>query len=337
MSVGTGLDSKFLWKEQSAISTLGTGQRSVWFRNHEYSFNKKPNLVTSDYAASHEIGITKEVSHFVSGRIRAEMDMTTIVDVLKAFMGSISSTQQGATSEYKHILKFGANFKYFKALLDEGGLSSALYKNYIGNAINSFTLFVPRMDTVYWDTRTIGQTNETGSDPGTPSFAVDELTVGWSGFKTYIGTAGATTIAAMAHWKDPFTMKLDMSRDLNADNYQSDQLGYTDDIVDGKVRAAVNFVTKLRTTHRIADFEAGTEVALGIVLDTGVAIPSGNGSNYKMEIIFPRGRYASYDLEIPGEGTIEPVVDFFPMIDKTATYSVAINVFNNTTAYANAT
>lgn len=337
MSVGTGFDSELLLKEQSALATLGAGQRSIWLRRHEHSFNKKPNLVTSDYAANHEIGITKEVSHFISGRIRAELDMTTIVDVLKWFMGSITTAQQGATSEYKHTMKFGADFKYFKAFMDEGALSSALYKNYIGNAINSFTLFVPRMDTVYWDARTIGQTNETGSDPGTPSFTADEQTVAWSGFKTYVGTAGTTTIGGMAsQWKDPFTMKLDMSRDVNADNYQSDQLGYTDDIVDGKVRAAVNFVTKLRTTHRIADFEAGTEVAIGIVLDTGVAIPSGNGSNYKMEIIFPRGRYASYDREVPGEGTIEPVVDFFPMYDKTATYSVRIDVYNATTSYPNA-
>jgi hypothetical protein len=337
MSVGTGLDSKLLLKEQSALATLGTGQRSVWLRRHEAGFHKVPNYVTSDYAASSEIGISKQISHFVTGRLRFELDMSTIVDVLKWFMGSITTAQQGATSEYKHTLKFGTAFKYFKALIDEGGMSSALYKNYIGNAINSFSLFVPRMDTVYCDCRATGQTNETGSDPGTPSFAVDELTVAFNGFKVYVGTAGATTIAAMSQWKDPFSAKFDMSRDLNADNFQSDQLGYTDDIVDGKVRAAVNFVTKLRTTHRIADFEAGTETSLGIVLDTGVAIPSGNGSNYKMEIVFPRGVFTTYERAIDGEGTIEPVVDFIPMIDKTATYSVRIDVYNNTTTYPNAT
>jgi len=84
-------------------------------------------------------------------------------------------------------------------------------------------------------------------------------------------------------------------------------------------------------------FRSRNRGCYGIVLDTGVAIPSGNGSNYKMEIIFPRGRYASYDREVPGEGTIEPVVDFLPMLDKTATYSVVINVYNDTVSYPNAT
>lgn len=340
MTVGTGLKSVLMLKEQSAINTLGTGQREVYLRPHSYAFNRKPNLVTSDYATSAEIGITKEVSHFIPGQIRFEMDTTTIVDVLKWFMGNISSAPAGATSEYIHTLKFGNAFKYFKSFINQGGLSSAVYRNFIGNAINQFSIFVPRMDTVYCDARCIGQTNETGvvGDYGALAYTPDEQTIGWSGFKTYVGTAGLTTIVALAasQWKDPFSCKIDMSRDVNADNYQSDQLGYTDDIVDGKVRSAVNFVTKLRTTNKITSFEAGTEVALGIVLDTGLAIPSGNGSNYKVEFVFPRCKIL-YDTEVNSEGTIEPVVDFLPMIDKTATYSMIVRVYNNTVSYPNST
>jgi len=357
MTVGTGLKSILMLKKQSAIATLGTGQREVYLRPLSYSFNRTPNLVTSDYATSKEIGITKEISHFVPGSLRFDLDTTTIVDMLELFLGSLSTAQAGATSEYLHTLKFGAldaPFKYFKAFVQQGGLATKIYRNFIGNAISQFSIFVPRMDVAYCDIKTIGQTNEVGAienythvDPDsiTTTYTADEQTVAWGGFYTYVGTAGATAILGTPsgsiigtsnQWKDPFSCTISMSRDVNADNFISDQLGYTDDIVDGKVRSSVNFVTKLRSTHKIATFEAGTEVSLGIILDTGLAIPSGNGSNYKMELIFPRCKLV-YSTEINSEGTIEPVVDFYPMIDKTAGYSMKIIVYNNTSSYPAAT
>lgn len=334
MTVGTGLQSKLKLMEQSTISTLGANQREVYLRPLEWEFDKQTNFVTSDYIANAEMGITKEISHFIPGKIRAEIDMETIVDVLKWMMGSLAApAQQGGTAEYKHVLKFGTAFKFFKAFEDNGGISS--YYNYIGNVISAMTIFINRMDTAYFDARTIGQTYETGASI-TPSYPENDLTVAWSGFKTYVGAAGQTTISGIStQWKDPYSARIDFSRNFDADNIQSDQLGYTDDITDGKIDMNVNFVTKSRSTSHIATYLAGTEKSLGIVLDTGLPIPSGVG-NYKMEIIFPRGRFTSYPRPVDSERSIEPAVNFKPMRDKTAGYSVMINVHNNITTYPDA-
>jgi hypothetical protein len=63
----------------------------------------------------------------------------------------------------------------------------------------------------------IGQTSGTGSNPGTPSLAADNLTFAYGDIAYWTDTAGSVDISAMDSWTDPFDFEMNLMR-LNASN-----------------------------------------------------------------------------------------------------------------------
>lgn len=336
-NVGTANLTTVLIKEEPSFAGAITTATSVWLRKNRAFFQRVPNIVPSDYANAYQPGIAKEVFHTTAGLLAFEMDCTTIGWLLKWFMGSKTSTIQGATSEYKHVFKPGITLKSSKVFTDLGGLSSALNEDFKGQAPDRLAFIANILETVKGESVFLGQTDESGAGPGAATYAEDNLTVAHGNVSYYIGTAGEATIAGMTRWNDPYYMRLDMARNRKVDNFISDGTGKSSGITDGVLNATVNLITTLTTNNKYSTFRSGTEVAFGCRLDTNVAIPSGNGSNYKLDIIIPRCKISNYDVNADGIGTILPAVNLMPMKDPALAYALSFELFNNTTTYADAT
>jgi hypothetical protein len=65
--------------------------------------------------------------------------------------------------------------------------------------------------------------------------------------------------------------------------YNSDGTGKPTGIYEGEPGINLKLATELSTNHKMAIFEAGTEIAMGITMDTGVQ--AGTGLNYKLHVL----------------------------------------------------
>lgn len=337
-NLGTGKKSVVLLKEEPTwAGTINTAS-SVFLRPKEYDFQKVPSIVQSTHAAATELGFAKKVVESALGMQGFEVDMTSIGWLLKWIMGNKTSVIQGATSEYKHTFKFGTGIKSVKSFVNEGGLSTPYYRNYLGLVPNRLALNVQIYDWVNGEIGFLGKTNEVGSDPGSASYATDNLRVAYDGFSVKFGDAGTVLMASLAAFTDPFDMRFEVGYpDAKADNFVSDGTGQTTGIFVGQPSCMLDFQSQLTTNHQLAAFEAYTQKAIGVILDSGTLIPSGNGSNYKMEIMIPRALIKNYTRRSNGPGPIIPGIYVVPILDPTAGYSIRIDVFNNTAAYTDST
>lgn len=336
--IGTGRGSALMLKEEPSFAGAIASGTATWFRRRRHNFQKIPSMVQTNHAGANKSGFSKVAVYSTIGMMDFELDMTSIGRLLKGFMGSMTNTQQGGTSEYKHVFKFGDTLKTYRVYENKGGLSTPYYRDSTGMFPNRISLNVDTNDTVWGSVGFIGKTNASGTNPGTPAPAADNLTVGFRNVTFKVGTAGETAIGNLTAWTDPYDMRLDLSRpDAKADSYLSDGTGLTSGIFEGTPTVSCNLMAQFTTNHNLAAYEADTEKAFGVVLDTGVAIPSGNGSNYKMEIVMPRVKFKTYSIDVNGQGTILPVIDLEVMTDPTATYDIEIDLYNNTAAYADST
>lgn len=337
-NIGTGKGSTVRIKEEYSFATQGTSTY-VDLRRLTHGFGKNPLFVESGHAATTELGQVKETVHSAQGSIDFEVDATSIGWPLKWVMNStVSSSQQGGTSEYKHTFRFGNAPKTIQVYENKGGLSTPYYRKYLGMYSTNLSINLDMSGTLRGGLDVIGQTSDTGSDPGTASPAAQNLTFAYGDISYYYGSAGDTTIAAMSAWTPPFDFEMNIMR-LNASNqnYNSDGTGKPTGIYEGEPGVLLKLATELNTNHKMADFEAGTEVAFGLRLDTGVAVPSGTGGNYKLDFIFPRVRLEEYQVRATTRGRMIAVVPLKVMTDPTATYSVSAELYNATTSYPNAT
>lgn len=335
--IGTGNLTKVLLKEEPSFAGAISSATAIWLRKSRAFFQKIPNIVASEYANATELGYSKQVFHTTAGLLAFELDTTTIGWLLKFIMGNKTTTQQGVTSEYKHTFKFGSTLKSCKVFTDMGGLSSALNLDYVGQAVDRLGFIVNIFDTVKNEAVLVGQTDASGSGPGAPSYASDDLTVAYGGVSWFTGTAGETAISSMTQWTDPYDMRLEVARNRKADNFISDGTGKTAGITDGSPSISCNVMAQLTSNHQYTNFRTDVERAFACRLDTGKLIPSGNGSNYKLEIVMPRVKFRTYNLNADGIGTILPAIDIAPLIDPTAQYSIRFDLFNDTIAYSDAT
>lgn len=336
-SIGTGNETTVRLEEEVTFGAAPTTAVDIWLRKNRAFFQKIPNIVSSDYANATELGFAKTVFHTVAGLLAFEMDTTTIGWLLKWIMGNKVTAQQGGTSEYKHTFKFGTSLRSCYVYTDKGGLSSALNVDYKGCAIDRLGFIVNLFETVKCESVFVGKTDDpTGTAPGTPSYPSENLTVAYGGVKWYTGAAGLTTIAAMTQWTDPYDMRLEIARNRKADNFISDGTGATAGITDGVPSISCNLMAQLTSNHEYQNFSGDTERSFACRLDTGLAIPSGNGSNYMLDIVMPRVKFRAYNINADGIGTILPAIDIIPLIDPTALYSIRLDLFNNTTAYTDA-
>lgn len=340
-NIATGKGSVLLLKEEPGFAGTIASATSVWPRIRAYNYKMVKTWVKSEHAASNNLGFVKKAVEIASGYHKFEVDMTSIVWPLKWLMGSLVSAQVGATSEYKHRLKFGNSNKSFKAFLNEGGLASGYFRNYLGMTPNRFNMNVTRFDTVLAEMSSIGKKNEDGgAGPGSATFAAENLTAAFPGFSVWTHTAGTVTAPSLANgwdrFNDPADMSFGLMRDLKADNFIADGTGQLTGIGDGETGFQLDFGGQITDDHKIATFEANTEIALAVIIDTGVAVPSGAG-NYRMELVCPRGVLDKYERPMNGPGPIPPVMSFMAMVDPTAGYDIHLDVFNNTTAYSDAT
>ncbi len=400
-NLGTGKKSVVLLKEEPTWAGTIATATSVFLRPKEYDFQKVPSIVQSTHAAATELGFAKKVVESALGMQGFELDMTSIGWLLKWIMGSKDSAQQGATSEYKHTFKFGTAIKSVKSFVNEGGLATPYYRNYLGLVPNRLALNVQIYDWVNGEIGFLGKTNETGTNPGSASYATDNLRVAYDGFTVKFGAiiTGATkanpcVISSTAHglangdsivindvegmtelngntytvasvsantfalsginstayttyteggaayksFTDPFDMRFEVGYpDAKADNFVSDGTGQTTGIFVGQPSCMLDFQSQLTTNHQLAAFEAYTQRAIEVTLDSGTLIPSGNGSNYKMKITIPRALIKNYTRRSNGPGPIIPGIYVVPMFDPAANYSIKIEVWNNTTAYTDST
>jgi len=343
-TIGTGNLTTVSIKEEPSLAGTISSATEVWPMKNRAFFQRLPNIVDSDFANAVSDGISKEVFHTTAGILAAQLDTTYIGYFLKWFVGTKTSTQQGATSEYKHVFKPGVTtLKSCKVFQNVGGMSSALYDDFIGQTIDRMAIIANLLETVKYETVWVGITDQAGAGTGAESYTAENQTISYrddagnGAVKYYVGNVGAETIAAMTQWTDPYYMRFDMARNRKVDNFISDGTGKSAGITDGVFRATINLITTLTTNQKYSDFRSGTEKSFGVRLDTGVAIPSGNGNNYKLDIIFPRVTFTNYDMNIDGVGTILPAVNLKPQKDPTAGYEVSFELFNSTTAYADAT
>lgn len=337
-NIGTGKGSTVKLMEEYSFATQGTST-AVWLRRLTHGFSKNPLFVESGHAASTELGQVKETVHSAQGSIDFELDAVSVGWLLKWIMNAtVTSAQQGATSEYKHTIKFGNAPRTIQIYEDKGGMSTPYYRKYLGMYPTNLSINLDMSGTLRGGLDLIGQTSAAGSDPGSPSVAAQNLTFAYGDISYYVGTAGATTIAAQTAWTPPFDFEMNIMR-LNASNqnFNSDGTGKPTGIYEGEPGLLLKLATELNTNHKMTEFEAGTEVAFGLSLDTGVAIPSGNGSNYKLDFIFPRVRFEEYQVRATTRGRMVAVVPIKVMTDPTATYSVSAELFNATTSYPDAT
>lgn len=337
-NIGTGHDSVVLLNEEYSYATLGT-TNAVWVRRLSHGFDRNPVFVESGHAALAGMGLVKETVHDATGTLDCELDATTAGWLFKWITAcTLSSTQQGGTSEYKHVFRFGSTPKTIQASVNDGGLSTPYYEKYQGLLLSNLALNLDMSGTIRAGLDFLGQTSASGSNPGSASLAAENLTFAFGDVSYYVGTAGATTIAAMTAWTDPFDFEMNFMR-VGADNknYNSDGTGKPSGIYEGQGAVNLRLAATLSTNHKMATFLAGTEVSFGIELDTGVAIPSGNGSNYKIDYIFPRVRFEKYQRRASGPGAIVAVIPVRIMKDITAGYEVSVDIYNNTTSYPNST
>jgi|GEM_PF-5277045 len=338
-NLGTGKKSVVKLMEEYSYATLGTSN-AVWLRRLSHNFDRNPVFVDTGHAALTELGLTKETVHDVGGSLDCELDAVSIGWMLKWIMNAtVTSAQQGiGTSEYKHTFRFGNAPRTVKVFENKGGLSTPYYENYLGMFLSSLSVNMDIAGTLRGGLDFIGKTSEAGSDPGTPSFAAENLTFAFGDVSYLTGTAGETVIGNLSAWTDPFDFELNLLR-IGADNknYNSDGTGAPIGIYEGQPGAALRLAAELTTNHKLATFRAGTEIAFGMKWDTKVAIPSGNGSNYKVELVFPRVRLERYQVRATGPGKIVAVIPIKIMKDPTAGYSTDINLYNTTTSYPDAT
>lgn len=337
-NIGTGDLTVVRIKEEPSLGGTITTSTFVDARKNRAFFQRIPNVVGTDYANAVMTGYNKEVFHSTAGILAFEMDLNKICWFLKWIMGTITSEQQGTTSEYKHTFKFGVTtLKSCKVFSDVGGLSSALNLNWLGQAIDRLGFIVNLFDTVRCESIFVGQTDEVGSGPGTPTYAEPNLTVAFGNAKWYTGVAGLTTIAAMTQWKDPDDMRFEIARNRKADNFRSDNTGKTAGITNGVPSLSCMCAGQLTTEHEYTNFRTSVERAFACRLDTELLIPSGNGSNYMIDFVMPRVRFRSYNLNADGTGPIRPAIDIMPGYDPTAQYDLRIDAYNNTVSYPDAT
>lgn len=337
-NIGTGKKSVVSLKEEYSYGVVGTST-AVWLRRLSHNFDKNPVFVDTGHAASIELGYTKETVHDAIGSYDCELDATSLGWLLKWIMNaSVSSVQQNGTSEYKHTIMFGNAPRTIKVYENKGGLSTPYYENYLGMFLTSLSVNLDMAGTLRGGLDFIGQTSEAGSDPGSSSVAADNLTFAFGDIAYYTGTAGATTIAAMTAWTDPFDFEMNLLR-IGADNknYNSDGTGKPVGIYEGQPGMTLRLAAELTTNHKLATFRAGTEIAFGMQWDTGVVIPTGNGSNYKIDWIFPRVRLEKYQTRATGPGKIVSVIPIKVMKDQTALYSISAELYNNTVSYPDST
>ena len=338
-NIGTGKGSTVKLMEEYSYATVGTSN-AVWVRRLTHGFSKNPLFVDSGHAASNEIGFVKETVHSAQGSIDFELDAVSIGWLLKWIMNTavatINSTQNGATGQYKHTFKFGATPKTVKVYENKGGLSTPYYRNYLGMFPTNLSINLDMSGTLRGGMDFIGQTSEAGSDPGTPSLAASNLTFAWGDVSYLYHATPNTAIASMSAWTDPFDFELNLMRvGASNQNFISDGNGMPNGVYEGVPAVNLKLAAELTTNHKMAIFEAGTEVAFGIRLDTGVQ--AGTGLNYKVDISFPRIRFEEYQVRASSPGKIVAVIPIKVMEDPTAGYSVLIEVYNATTSYPDST
>lgn len=340
-TLGTSRASKVLLKEEPTWAGVITTATAVWPRRSDALFQKVKQYVTSEHAAGEDIGFVKPATRYVTGRLQAELDTATLPWYLKWYLGSLTNTTLGGTLGYKHSGKFAlTGVKSFRAFVDEGGLSTPAYRDYKGLVPQRLLLELQRTRPAMITAEAIGKIDASGNNPGAASYPDALIIPTFNGFTVYTGAAGATTLAAMSAWTDPNGMSVEIQHDLEfQDNYISDGTGQLAGIALGIPKVAVGLQTILTPNHKLAAFDADTEISVGIKLDTGKLIDASGNTNHRVEFIFPRCTIDSYPITIRGTGAIRPNVGIKPMVDDTATYSMLIDVYNDKQAsdYADAT
>ncbi len=311
---------------------------AVWLMWREFDFQKIPSIVQSSHAASNNMGYARVANESAMGSLPFKVDLVTIPRILKWIMGNLTTTNPGAGT-YKHAFKFGSSIRSFRAWLNEGGLATPLYSKYTGLGMNRLSFHMGQADDLTAEFGCVGKTRVAGAAPGTPSFSSLDLTIGYkSGFTVYNGTAGVTALASMSQIKDPYDMTFTISRpNMRADIIRSDGTGQTNGIFGGTPECMLDFQAQFTSENFVQAFEDYTHKAFGIKLDTGVAIPAGDGSNYRIEMIFPRCLIKTYTRRATSENIIIPGIYVVPMTDPTAGYEVEIDVYNGTSAYGDST
>ena len=338
-NIGTGKGSAVKLMEEYSFATVGTSN-AVWVRRLTHGFSKNPLFVDSGHAASTEVGYVKETVHSAQGSIDFELDATTIGWLLKWIMNTavatIASTQNGTTGQYLHTFKFGNAPRTVKVYENKGGLSTPYYRNYLGMFPTNLSINLDMSGTLRGGMDFIGQTSETGENPGTPSLAESNLTLAWGDVSyKYHATAG-TLFASMGAWTDPFDFEMNLLRiGASNQNFISDGSGKPNGVYEGVPAINLKLATELTTNHKMAIFEAGTEIALGIGLDTGVQ--AGTGLNYKLNLSFPRVRLEEYQIRASSPGKIVAVIPVKVMQDPTLGYSILAELYNTKVSYADAT
>lgn len=338
-NIGTGKGSVVKLMEELSFATVGTSN-AVWLRRLTHGFSKNPLFVDSGHAASTEVGYVKETVHSAQGSIDFELDATTIGWLLKWIMNTsvttINSTQNGATGQYKHTFKFGASPKTVKVYENKGGLSTPYYRNYLGMLPTNLSVNLDMSGTLRGGLDFIGQTSETGENPGTSSVAASNLTFAWGDVSYKYHVTPNTAIASMGAWTDPFDFELNLLRiGASNQNFISDGNGKPNGVYEGIPAVNLKLAAELTTDHKMAVFEAGTEVSFGITLDTGVQ--AGTGLNYKLDLSFPRVRFEEYQVRASSPGKIVAVIPIKVMEDPTSGYSMMAELYNVTTSYPDAT
>ncbi len=335
---GTGHKSAFCLQEEKSFKTLGTGTNTdVWLRRRRHNFGSVPAYLPSNSVGTSDLPAYALSVESYMGMCDAELEPLKFPWLLKWFMGSYSKSNVGRV--YTHVFKFGDNEKSCQVLENKGGLSSAYIRNYLAYFPNRISFNTGMNDSAWVSIGFIGVDDINGaalaSRLTTPAPAGSEYRIGFRNEKYYVGTAGATTIAAMTQWKLPYDLRLDMSRpDATADDFRADGTGKSNSLFTGTPSVSLTLMAQFDMAHKLADFDGRTETSFGIRLDTGKII-SGSDT-YRIDIIFPRVVIPAYPVDIQGEGSVKSIVNINPMVDPTAVYGMMINVINDVTDYPDA-
>jgi hypothetical protein len=282
----------------------------------------------------------KESVHSAQGSEDFEIDAVSIGRLLKWIMNSGTGDSSMAVAAdgagYKHTFKFGGYPKTVQVYEDVGGMNTPYYLKYLGMFMTNLSINLDMSGTLRGGMDFIGQTSAAGSDPGAPSVAASNLTFAYGDISYSTDTAGSTDISAMDAWTAPFDFEMNLMR-INASNqnFNSDGTGKPTGIYEGEPAINLKLATELNTDHKMAEFEAGTEIALGISMDTGVA--SSVSNNYKLNFTFPRVRLEEYQKRAASRGKMVAVIPIKVMEDPTAGYSIKAELYNKTASYSDST
>jgi hypothetical protein len=344
LDVGTGRVSNYVLQEEKTPKVIGTpattptghAPAAIWFRRRRNSFQSLLSYIPSNISTAIDAQAQLLAMTSQNGMTDIEVDMRTIGWLLKAFFGS-HSVSGNSGAGFTHEFVPGTSEKTFQILEDKGGFSSAYYRKYQGMFPNRISMNMGLNDWVWASIGYLGLHEATGSNPGTPDPEPSDVCAGFNQVTYYIGTTGATTLAAMSQWTDIYDMRLDLTRpDAVADDIRSDGTGESASIFPGTFTPSINLMTRFASTHKLATYDARTPVSVGVKIDTGTDIVPA-GQNYELDFIFPRCTIQSYSVDFHGTGQSVPVLGVFPEIDPTAGYSTKALLYNDWSDYASPT